>query len=243
MWIRILLVFFIFSGLCWADDQADYDQIKAKIQEQKRELGRHHSRRHFAEAMATQKEIASLSKEALELALKSPHIGDAGAWNYHAGTLNDAGLHQQALEAVTRYLATPLLDRNGFRNGWRKRAQIYRRQANWDEALKCLDKALTFSDEARDKFYVYRDRAHIQLDQAEPESALRESEKMASVVESVEEKHRKAAQRDLQSTLVRVHRELGNAEQARTARRREMEFKKEILEFDLAHFDEKFPQP
>ncbi len=243
MWIRILFIALLLFGLGWADDQADYDRLKASIQEQKRKLNKEHSLRHYGEAMATQKVLADLSNQALQLALKSPQIGDSGAWNYHADTLKDAGLHQEALEAVTKYLATPLLDRNGFRNGWRKRSQIYKRLGQPERALECLEQALTFSDDPRDQFYVYRDRANIHLDEAQPEDALRSAQKMTPLADTVDEKHHLSVSRDLQSTLVRVHKELGNAGEARQARRKEWELRKEILDADLANFDQKYPTP
>lgn len=240
--LKILVIALFLCGLALADDKSDYENLKNKIGEQRRVLNEYHSNRQYPEAIKLQKEIAELSREALDLALKSPDIDDPGAWNYHANTLRDVGYTEEALKAVDRYMKTPLLKRNGFREGWSKRAGIYKKQRDYDKAQDCYQKALQYAESPKEKFQILKDQANLYLRQAEPKKALSKAKEAEGVIPNLEAEKRTNAQRELQSILVKTYRDLGESEKAREAKLKELQLKKERLDQEIQEFDRDYPK-
>ena len=242
MLTRLALLSLLLTGLVLADDRSNYEMLKLQISEQRRVLGRYHQDRQYPEAMKVQKEIAELSRLALDLALRSPDIGDAGAWKDHANVLKDAGYPQQALEAIDQYMKTPLLKRNGFREGWTKRADIYKRENEFDKAHNCLDRAMKYADEPREQFQILKTQANLFLKQADPQKALAKVMAANKLVPEIEEKHRLNAERDIQSLFVKTYKDLGASEKARVAKLKELELRRELLDEEIEHFNSDYPE-
>jgi len=240
--LKLFLISLLLSGLAVADDKSDYESLKNKIGEQRRVLNEYHSNRQYPEAIKLQKEIAELSRQALELALKSPDIDDPGAWNYHANTLRDVGYTEDALKAVDRYMKTPLLKRSGFREGWSKRAGIYKKQRDFETAQECYRKALQYAESPKEKFQILKSQANLYLRQAEPRKALSKADEAGALIDQLEVDQRTQAQRDLQSILVKTYRDLGESEKARTAKLKELELKKALLDLEIQNFNTDYPQ-
>jgi tetratricopeptide (TPR) repeat protein len=242
MWIRLALLALLLTGLALADDRADYDLLKLKISEQRRVLGRYHHDRQYDKALKVQEEVAELSRQALELALRSPEIQDSDAWKYHANILRDAGYTEEALEAVDQYMKTPLLKRNGFREGWTKRAEIYKRQLNYPKAQECLAKAMEYTNSPRERFQLLKTQAQLYLKQAEHENALEKAVLAQKLVADIEEAHRLNARRDMQSLFVKIYREMGESEKARDAKLKELELRQELLNKEIEQFNWEYPE-
>ena len=240
--LKLFLISLLLSGLAVADDKSDYEGLKNKIGEQRRVLNEYHSNRQYSDAIKLQKEIAELSRQALELALESPDIDDPGAWNYHANTLRDVGYTEEALKAVDRYMKTPLLKRSGFREGWSKRAGIYQKQRDYQTAQECYRKALKYAESPKEKFQILKSQANLYLRQAEPQKALTKADEAAALIEQLEADRRTQAQRDLQSIMIKVFRDLGESEKARTAKLKELELKKALLDLEIQNFDSDYPE-
>jgi tetratricopeptide (TPR) repeat protein len=240
--LKFFLVCLLLCGPAVADDQSDYESLKNTIGEQRRVLNEYHSNRQYPEAIKLQKEIAELSRQALELALKSPDIDDPGAWNYHANTLRDVGYTEEALKAVDRYMKTPLLKRNGYREGWTKRAGIYKKQRDYDRAQDCYRKALQYAESPKEEFQIVKNQANLCLRQAQPRKALSKAEEAGALIEQLELNRRTQAQRDLQSILVKIYRDLGDSERARAAKLKELELKKALLDLEIQNFDIDYPK-
>jgi tetratricopeptide (TPR) repeat protein len=242
MWTKLALITFLLTGLVLADDRSEYELLKLKISEQRRVLGRHHHDRQYTEAMEVQKEIAELSRQALAVALESPDIQDSGAWNHHANVLRDAGYTEEALEAVDQYMKTPLLKRNGFREGWTKRADIYKRQLDFNKAHECLGQALEYADSPRERFHILKSQANLYLKQAQPQNALAKVLVARKLISKMDENRRLNAERDVQSIFVKVYRDLGAGEKAREAKWKELEFRRELLDQEIERFNSEYPQ-
>ena len=240
--LKILVIALFLCGLAVADDKSDYENLKNKIGDQRRVLNEYHSNRQYPEAIKLQKEIAELSREALDLALRSPDIDDPGAWNYHANTLRDVGYTEEALKAVGRYMKTPLLKRNGFREGWSKRAGIYKKQRDYDKAQDCYQKALQYAESPKEEFQILKNQANLYLRQAEPKKALSKAKEAEEMIPELEAEKRTNAQRDLQSILVKTYRDLGESEKAREAKLEELRLKKELLDREIEEFDRDYPK-
>lgn len=241
---QVLVILFVLalSVASLGDPQADYERLKADIQQHRRDLNQLVARRQYKEAIALQDTITEMSEKALEMALKHKKIGDAGALNYHSSILNDMGRFERALDAVDRYMQVPLLDRNQKANGWRRRAEIHRRSGQGEQALAAYAKVLTLAERPRDRFNAVRDRAKVYLDLDRPEEALSESKKLPDLVKEIEEDKRDQAERDLENLRQQIYRELGDAAKARQAKKRELELRKTLLEEELAQFDHKYPE-
>ena len=239
--LKILFISLLLSGLAVADDKSDYESLKNKIGEQRRVLNEYHSNRQYPEAIKLQVEIAELSRQALELALKSPDIDDPGAWSYHANTLRDVGYTEEALKAVDRYMKTPLLKRSGFREGWSKRAGIYKKQRDYDRAQDCYRKALQYAESPKEEFQILKNQANLYLRQAEPHKALSKANEAEAIIPKLEAERQTQAQRDLQSILMKTYRDLGESEKARTAKLKELELKKVLLDLEIQNFDTDYP--
>jgi len=242
MWTKLALIAFLLTGLALADDRSEYELLKLKISEQRRVLGLHHHDRQYSQAIAVQKEIAELSRQALDVALDSPKIQDSGAWIHHANVLRDTGYTEEALEAVDHYMKTPLLKRNGFRQGWTKRSDIYKRQLDFDKAQECLDHALEYAESPRERFHLIKAQAKLHLEQAQPENALAKALVARKLVTEIDENHRLNAERDMQSMLVKVYRDLGEAEKAREAKWKELELRRELLDQEIERFNSEYPE-
>lgn len=241
MLIRCLLVTLVISGLAWADDIATYDRLKLEIQEQKRTLQRHHNSRDYATATRIQNEIAAISDKALQLGLDSPDIKDRTAWSYRADVMRDIGRYQDALKAIDSYMASPLLDREGTRQGWRKRYDVYKRMDDLESAEKALTQAIAYADKVNDRFYHRRDMANLKIKMGAPAQALTVTQEMVGLVSEFEAARQDKAQRDYQSTLVKIYEEIGKADEAREARRRELELSVKVAQKTLDDFEVSFP--
>lgn len=236
------LVALLLTGWTFADDRSDYDAKKVEVEAQKRVLNEYHKLRNYPKAIEAQKEIAKLSQAALELALKSPQINNSGAWSYHADALIAAGLSDAALVALNNYFKTPLLDRNGHMNGWRKRAQIYRRASQHEMATKAYQQALVYASTPRDKFNLMRDQSNLYLELAETDHALKTTEQMPVLIQRMETDKQSAAQRDYQGILSRIYKDAGNATLARAAKLEELKMKLMLLNLEVQDFPSKYPE-
>lgn len=225
-----------------ADEQARYEKIRVEIEEQKRALNQYHRLRDYPSAMERQKEIAMLSRTALELALRSPDISNSRAWKAHANALAEAGLSVDALAALDEYLKTPLLDRSGHLGAWRKRAQIYRRAREDGKALAAYEGALQFVDNPRDRFHILKEQARILLDASNPAGAQELAQKMADLIPRVEEPRQKNFRRDYQSLMTRIFKASGQAGPAREAKWEELKLRLELLQEELERFPQRFPK-
>lgn len=238
----VLIILLLLTGLAVADDRSEYEELKLKISEQKRELSRFHGDRQYTEAMKSQKEIAELSRQALEVALKSPEIDNANAWNYHAKMMKEVGYFDEALEAVSKYLKTPLLKRNGFREGWSTRADIYKRRGDYEQAQKCYQKALQYADSPRERFQLAKQEANLYLKEAQPKKALDKIQDAEKLIPQIEEQHRLNAQRDVESILVKAYRDLDDATKARAAKYKVLELRRELLNAEIEKFNSEYPE-
>ena len=241
MWYKLCLVALFLTGLAWADDKADYERTQVEIQQMTRNLGQLQANKSYKEALRLQVQIADLSQKALDIALSSAELSNAKAWQYHAKTLKNVGHTEAALKALDNYFKTPLLDRNAQRDGWKKRAEIYARARDDKRALKAYEKALSLADDPRDAFALRRDIASRQIRMSEPDEALKQAQKMELLIDKMEASQRLRAQRNLQSLLVRIYRELGDATATRLAKFRELELRREMLQEEIDHFDQRYP--
>ena len=237
----ICLLALLTTGLLLADDRADYDRLKVELQEQKRILNRYHSDRDYAEAISQQDLIAENSRKALDMALKSAEIGNAGAWEFHARMLRDVGLTEEALRAVDEYLKTPLLERAKQKNAWKMKAQIYRRAKDHSAAEAAYRKAISLADEAHERFNLTRDIAGLKLRDSKVSEAQALAQQLRTMLAEIEAKRQASAERSLQGLLIRSYRETGDAEAARAARFKLLELRKAQVEEELAEFDHKYP--
>ena len=241
MFLKIALLTLLLTGLVLSDDRADYDLLKLKVSEQRRVLGQHHQNRQYTEAVRAQEKIAKLSREALKIALSSPDIPNSDAWRYHANVMRDSGYTEDALEAVSQFLKTPLLRRSGFREGWMKRADIYQKQLDYPMAQDSLAKALDYADTPPEQFQILKTQARLYLKAADTERALSRALSAEKLLADIEQEHRLNAQRDLQSPLIKVYRELGESEKAREAKLKELELRRELLNKEIEKFNSEYP--
>lgn len=242
MWIKTALVGLLLTGIAFADDRADYDALKNQISEQRRSLNRFDRDKDYTNAMKTQKELAESAKEALKIALDSPDIDDAEAWMYNVNVLKDAGYYEESLKALDQYFKTPLLKRSRHREGWTKRAWIYKRLEESDKAELAYAKALGYAETPRERFHIYREQANLLLQEGEAKKALPKVEAAQELVPQIEEERRLNAERDLQSLWVRTYKALGQADQARQAKQRELELRQLLLNQEIKRFEDEYPK-
>jgi tetratricopeptide (TPR) repeat protein len=242
MWFKVCLLALLVIGTVWADDKADYERSKIDVQERMRELNRAHGLKSYEQAMKLQGEVAAMSRKALEFALKSPDIQDSGAWRFHSDTLRDSGFTEEALVALDAYFKTPLLDRNGKREGWKRRSQIYKRAGDMAQAQAALERALRLADKPNDEFNLRRDLANHFLKEQKPDAAFEQTTQMTSILSKLEADRHLSAQRDLQSVLQRVYEELGNAAAARQAKYEVLKLRLKLLQEEVDGFDARYPE-
>ena len=238
---RVCLLALLITGLTLADDRADYEHKKVDIQEQKRILNKYHSDRQYPQAIEQQKVVAKLADEALQIALNSAEIPNAPAWKYQADIMNEVGYADEALKAIDEYMKTPLLDRRGQMEGWKKRAQIYRRAKDFAKAKEATMKAFELADNPRDRFNLRRDIANADVRERQLTEATAEAKAMEMLLPEIEVDKAVQAQRDLEGLRVRIYRETGNAAAAREAKLKELELRKVLLDKELEDFDSKYP--
>ena len=241
MWIRICLLALLLLGISGADERSDYDRLKLDITEHKRELNQLHSKRDYKQAMLLQEKIAGLASQALELGLKSTDVKNRGVWIHYADVMKDLGRPEEALKAIDSYMKTPLLDRNGQRNGWRKRFEIYRKNEDYAKAEQALERALSLADKASDGFAYRRDMANLKLKMGRPQEALQQAEAMKAQIADMESAQRLRSESQYRATLVRIYEETGDSQRAEEARRRELQLKVELAERALDDFEVSFP--
>ncbi len=241
MLIRCLLLTVLISTVAWADDLANYDRLKLDIQEAKRTLQRHHNARDYATATRVQNEIAGLADKALQLGLQSPDIKARRAWSYQADVMRDIGRYQEALKALDAYMASPLLDRDGTRQGWRKRYDIYKRMEDNEAAEQALLKAISLADKVNDRFYHRRDLANLRLKRGQSAQALEVAKEMEQLLGQFESDRQTRVQRDYHSTLAKLYEEAGQAREAQESRRRELELSVKLAQRTLEDFERSFP--
>lgn len=241
MFKNLALMALLLTGIALADDLSDYDNLKTRINEQRRVLRELHSNRQYSEAIQMQEAIAKLSNQALELALKSPEIDAPGAWKYHANTLREVGYTEEALQAVDAFMQTPLLKRNDFREGWTRRAEIHKRARDYQKAQDCYRQALQYSETPNEKFQIIKNQAELELKEAKPDRALERVKEAQVYLPELEPQRRTQAERTLQWLLVKIHKEAGNADAARAAKFKELELRKQILEQEIERFDADYP--
>ena len=241
MWFKTCLLALLLTGLVAADAREDYDQLKDKIRQQRRVLNEYHSRKDYAEAARLKNQVKGLLDEALELGKKAPEVSQASLWNYHSSNLKDLGYFELALTAMENYLKSPLLDRNGFRDGWRKKAQIYRQTGDLESGGKAFERALTYAEKPQDQFGLRRELVNLGLKTSNREACDAQLQKMRELLPTLETDRQLKSEIDLVTLGGRVYRQFGESQLAREAKKREMTLRKQLLERELENFEAHYP--
>lgn len=241
MWIRICLAAFFLTTLASADQREAYDRIRDEIRETRRTLNEAHSQRDYVEATRLQKQIRRLLEEALKTGRETPDVSQASLWNFQADTLRDIGYPDEALRALENYLKTPLLDRNGFRNAWKKRGRLHQRMDNSDKARRAWERALTFADPPQERLAIQKELAQLALRNSDQAACYALLQQMESSLKSLDNTRRLRAAHQLESLKVRAYRKFGDADLARTAKKQELLLKKQLLEHELESFEANYP--
>lgn len=225
-----------------ADERARYDQMKVDINELKRELGEAHKLRRYPSAIELQEELTAAAQAAFQFAQETPGFHERGARIFYVDNLMAAGRYEAALEQLDIFLKTPLLERGGFREGWRKKSKIYQRLDDVQRTKESLLKALSYADDPHQQVQLTRELAQLELKQQNYESAEELARDIKELLPEVRGEQQLNAELGYLSLLVKLFRETDQTAEARAARLEEMKLRRRKLDQEINHFSHRYPE-